>query len=197
DLYAAHLATLDARVSRALVCAGADALVVYAGREKVVFRDDQAYPFVIEPYFKAYVPLAGAVDSILLMEPGRRRLLVYVQPEDFWHESPPDPAGFWVEHFDVRVVRTAEEARAVIRPHVARAAAIGEAADSELSFRSINEPTLLRALDYERAVKTAYEIECIRAAAAIAARGHEAVGRRFGEGGASELDLHFEYCRAS
>src|SRR5690606_24271532 len=55
---------------------------------------------------------------------------------------------------------------------------------------------LLRRLDFDRAVKTPYEAECIRRAATAAARGHRAVAQLFAPG-VSEFDLHVEYCRAS
>ncbi len=196
ELYAAHLAVLDERLARALEVAGADALVVYAGEEKLVHRSDEPYPFAAEPYFMAWVPLTRTPGSILKLEPGKKPLVVYVQREDYWQESPPDPDGYWVEHCEIVVVPSPAAAREAIRPYAARAAALGDAADESLSFRSANDPRVVKYLDFHRAWKTPYEIECIREAAAIAVRGHRAVARRFGPG-VSELELHFEYCRAS
>src|SRR5690606_1441398 len=113
-----------------------------------------------------------------------------------WHESPADPEGFWVEHVDVDIVRSPAAAREAIRPFAARAAAIGEHADEGLGFRSVNDSSLMAFLDFHRAHKTAYEVACIRAAADVGVRGHEAVVGRFGSS-VAELDLHHEYCRAS
>src|SRR5690242_8925537 len=51
--YGAHLAILDHRLEEALSATGFDGAVIFAGDERLVFRDDQTYPFRIEPYFKA------------------------------------------------------------------------------------------------------------------------------------------------
>ena len=58
--YGPHLAIMDHRLGEALHAAELDGAVVFAGDEKMVFRDDQAYPFKTEPYFKAWVPLTQA-----------------------------------------------------------------------------------------------------------------------------------------
>ncbi|HVR44295.1 MAG TPA: Xaa-Pro dipeptidase, partial [Thermoanaerobaculia bacterium] len=59
-----------------------------------------------------------------------------------------------------------------------------------------NPPQLLNRLHYDRAWKTEYEIECMRRANEIGVRGHRAAERAFRDG-ASELDIHLEYLRAS
>lgn len=196
ELFAPHLAALEDRLARALAHAEADALVIYAGEEKLVHRDDIAYPFVAEPYFRAWLPVVRAPGSVLIVEPGKRPVLAYLQTEDFWHEPPATPEGHWTAHVDVQVMRSVEAVRAAVRPYAPRAAAIGEAADESLGFRSINAARLLRFLDYHRAKKTGYEVASIRAAADVAVVGHRAVAARFGPE-AAELDLHLEYCRAS
>ena len=38
-------------------------------------------------------------------------MLVYKQLEDYWYEPPSDPSGYWTSHFDIRVVRSEEDAR--------------------------------------------------------------------------------------
>ena len=43
--FAAHLAILDQRLDEALRATGFDGAVIFAGDERVVFRDDQTYPF--------------------------------------------------------------------------------------------------------------------------------------------------------
>ena len=58
--YGAHLSILDHRLEEALQATGFDGAVIFAGDERPVFRDDQSYPFRVEPYFKAWVPLIKA-----------------------------------------------------------------------------------------------------------------------------------------
>ena len=55
--------------------------------EQVVFRDDQTYPFRVEPYFKAWVPLTQAPGSFLRLVPGQRPMLVYKQVAAAVHRS--------------------------------------------------------------------------------------------------------------
>ena len=93
-----------------------------------MFRDDQTYPFRVEPYFKAWVPLTQAPGSFLRLVPGQRPMLVYKQVEDYWHEPPSDPEGYWTQHFDIRVARSDAEARK-LSGSGARWVAIGSAAE--------------------------------------------------------------------
>jgi Xaa-Pro dipeptidase len=193
---------MERRLEQALSIARADALVVHAGTEKLVFRDDAHYPFRVEPYFKAWVPLTHAPGSALKLVPGERPLLVYHQPEDFWHEAARDPSGFWVEHFDIRVVRSRDEAHDLLEPPAQRCTVVGEAPEPAMAGRVLNDPNLLSYLDFFRAFKTDYEIECMRRASAIAACGHAAVARHFDEAkrsnaNVSEFDLHQTFCAAT
>jgi Xaa-Pro dipeptidase len=199
--YGAHLAILDQRLDEALRATGFDGAVIFAGDERVVFRDDQTYPFRVEPYFKAWVPLTQAPGSFLRLVPGQRPMLVYKQVEDYWHEPPSDPEGYWTQHFDVRIARTDAEARK-LSGSGARWVAVGSAAErmsrggGPATQPAINDPRFLHHLDFSRAVKTRYEILCMRGAQAIAARGHLAVAAGF-KAGATELELHQAYLAAS
>ncbi len=38
-------------------------------------------------------------------------MLVYKQVEDYWHEPPSDPEGYWTQYFDIRIARSDAEAR--------------------------------------------------------------------------------------
>ena len=49
--YGAHLSIMDRRLEEALAATGFDGAVIFAGDERLVFRDDQTYPFRVEPYF--------------------------------------------------------------------------------------------------------------------------------------------------
>ena len=54
---------------------------------------------------------------------------------------------------------------------------------------------LLALLDYDRAVKTPYELACLRKASELGARGHTAAFAAFSRGG-SEYDAHMSYLEA-
>ena len=192
---------MDQRLDEALRAAGFDGAVIFAGDEKTVFRDDQTYPFSVEPYFKAWVPLTHVPGSFLRLVPGQRPMLVYKQLEDYWHEPPSDPAGYWTPHFDIRVARTDAEARKLSGAGP-RWVAIGETAGAlaQLGTASsqpmVNDAKFLAHLDFFRATKTTYEILCMRAAQLVAVRGHKAVAAAFGLG-VSEFELHQIYLAAS
>ena len=199
--YGAHLAILDQRLDDALRATGFDGAVIFAGDERTVFRDDQTYPFRVEPYFKAWLPLTQAPGSFLRLVPGQRPMLVYKQVDDYWHEPPRDPEGYWTQHFDIRVARSDAEARK-LSGSGARWVAIGSAAErlarggGAATQPAINDPRFLNHLDFGRAVKTTYELLCMRGAQATAVRGHLAVADAF-NGGATELELHQVYLAAS
>jgi Xaa-Pro dipeptidase len=61
--------------------------------------------------------------------------------------------------------------------------------------KSINPPDLLTRLHYDRAVKTDYELECMRRASELGARGHRAALAAFRRGG-SEYEAHMRYLEA-
>ncbi|HVY66167.1 MAG TPA: Xaa-Pro dipeptidase [Gammaproteobacteria bacterium] len=198
--YGAHLAILDHRLEEALAATGFDGAVIFAGDERPVFRDDLTYPFRVEPYFKAWVPLTQAPGSFLRLVPGQRPMLVYKQAEDYWHEPPRDPEGYWTQHFDIRVVRSDAEARK-LSGSGPRWVAIGSAAElahrgSPATQPAVNDARFLAHMDFTRAVKTGYELACMRAAQSIAVRGHLAVAATYGPG-VTELELHHTYLAAT
>ena len=198
--YGAHLAILDHRLEEALTATAFDGAVIFAGDERPVFRDDQTYPFRVEPYFKAWVPLTQAPGSFLRLVPGQRPMLVYKQVEDYWHEPPRDPEGYWTQHFDIRVVRSDAEVRK-LSGSGPRWVAIGSAAErvhrgSGATQPAVNDARFLAHMDFMRAIKTTYELTCMRAAQAIAVRGHLAVAAAFSPG-VTELELHNTYLAAT
>jgi Xaa-Pro dipeptidase len=195
--YGAHLAILDQRLDEALRATGFDGAVIFAGDERMIFRDDQAYPFRVEPYFKAWVPLTQAPGSFLRLVPGQRPMLVYKQVDDYWHEPPSDPEGYWTQHFDIRIARSDAEARK-LSGSGARWVAVGSGAEravqrgGKAAQPAVNDPRFLDHLDFTRAVKTTYERLCMRGAQAAAVRGHLAVAAAF-RPGVAEMALHNEY----
>lgn len=196
NLYPAHLKEWAARFETALEAAGFDSVVVFAGAEQVIFRDDSTYPFVAEPYFKAWVPLSRHPDSVIHFVPGQRPRLVYFQHAGFWHAPPEPPAGAWLEHFDLTCIDNLATRTAALGPLKGRVAAIGVADDDIADAVIWNDAALLAELDFRRARKTGYEIACMAEANAIAARGHIAARQAY-ENDASEFMIHQAYCEAS
>lgn len=198
-LYADHLATLQARAATALERGGFDHLVVPSGTVHYQVFDDRDYPYAANPQFKHWLPLTRNPGSWLVVTPGERPRLIYLQPRDYWHVVPQAPSGWWVEHFDIVVIRRPEEALQHLPKNAARCAILGEpqsALGNYGAFAPNNPRPVLDYLEYHRAFKTPYEIEMMREATRIGVRAHRAAERAF-RAGASEFGIHLAYCQAA
>ena len=195
--YPAHLAAVRRHFDSALQAAGIDQAVVSAGALHIQFLDDAPYPFKVNPQFKWWLPLTEAHDSFIVYSAGRKPLLLYHQPDDYWHVPPAPPSGYWVEHFDIRILKDADAVREELPP-AAKRALIGEWREGfkDWGFTHVNPEALLNPLHYARAAKTAYELECMRRANASGVRGHLAAERAFRAGG-SEYDIHNAFVTGS
>ena len=197
--YADHLATLQARTATALERGGFDHLVVPSGTPHTQLFDDRDYPYAVNPQFKHWLPLTRHPGSWLVVTPGARPKLVYLQPRDYWHVVPEAPAGEWVSHFDIAVIRTPEEAMQHLPKNAQRCAILGEAQSAlgkYAAFKPNNPQPVLDYLDYHRAYKTPYEIAMLRQATRRGVRAHRAAERAF-RAGASEFGIHLAYCQAA
>ena len=197
--YRAHLATLAAQWEEALATHGFDAAVVPAGISAMYFQDDQAPPFHPNPHFARWFPSDDCEHSVLLLRPGQAPRLYFHQPADYWHAPPAVPS--WATALDVAVHGDAKKLREAVAKaltDIGRVALIGPAETSELNLppAHINPKPLANALAFARASKTPFEAASIRAATAIAVRGHLAAKDAF-HGGGSEFDIHMAYLAAS
>lgn len=198
-LYADHLATLRGRADTALARAGFDHLVVPSGTLHFQVFDDRDYPYAVNPHFKAWLPVTAAPGSWLVHTPGERPKLIFLQPHDYWHVVPEAPAGEWVEHVDIQIIRKPDDAKRHLPKNAARCAILGEA-QSALgqygAFAPNNPAPVLDHLHYHRGYKTPYEIAMMREATRVGVRGHRAAERAF-RAGASEFGIHLAYCQAA
>jgi Xaa-Pro dipeptidase len=191
-LFAEHMATLTQRSDAALAKAGFDHLLIPAGNLHYQFLDDRDYPFCVNPQFKHWLPVTNAPGSWLVYTPGRKPKLVFLQPADYWHVVPEAPAGYWVEHFDIIIIREAEEALAHLPKDTDRCAIIGETGSALGPVVPNNPQAVIDHLHYHRMCKTAYELAMMRVASKIGARAHRAAEAAF-RNGASEFDIHMAY----
>jgi Xaa-Pro dipeptidase len=189
QLYTDHLRTVRERHDLALAEGGFDHVVIYAGEQRYMFLDDMPYPFKVNPHFKAWVPVVDNPHCFLIYTPGARPQLVYWQPIDYWHKPAETPSGFWTEHFDIHIIPNPEDAKQYF-PKSGRTAVISEYDPQG------NPEALMHHLHFLRAWKTEYEIECMRRANELGARGHRAAERAF-RAGESEYEIHLAYLRAA
>lgn len=193
--YAHHLAGLQAQAEAALARTGFDALLIASGVEKYAFLDDRPYLFQPNPHFKHWLPLANHPYSWIVIRPGHKPRVVFYQPDDYWHVPPSDPTGEWLAHVELVVI--SEPGDAVDHLEVpGRLAILGEADAGIGEFKPNNPPELLNLLHYRRAVKSAYELEQMRAASRRAAPGHRVARNAFLHG-ASEIEIHRAYLAAT
>lgn len=195
SLYPQHLDVLQARAAEALRRGGFDHLVVPSGTLHYQAFDDRDYPYAVNPQFKVWLPLTQAPGSWLVITPGSKPKLVFLQPHDYWHVVPEAPSGYWVEQFEIVVIRTPEEAAQHL-PDATRSAILGEPQSAIAGYAPNNPQPVIAYLEYHRAFKTAYEIEMMRQASRIGARAHRAAERAF-RAGSSEFGIHLAYCQAA
>ena len=197
DTFGAHLEAVCERSARALTASAYAGLLVHSGALVGVFEDDRTYPFEANAPFKVWVPLQDAADCFVWFEPGSAPRLILHRPGDYWHKSADLPRAYWTRHFQVRTAIDRAGARAQLPADLSRAAYIGDALPELTSWGigAINPRQLMRRLDYARAVKTPYELACLREASRLGARGHRAAERAF-RAGASELEIELAFLAA-
>jgi Xaa-Pro dipeptidase len=204
DLYPAHLEEIQRRWEAAMEAENLDGILVHSGSPLVAFQDDFVYTFKPNPNFLAWLPLTHHNDSALLVCPGARPQLFYFQPDDYWHVPPADPDSWWARHFDVQVVRQADDWQQGLREHLSRRsvgpgaiAAIGDAPSLNAGFSPdrVNPASLVIRLQVARTRKTAYEIACTQDASRLAAMAHREAERAF-RAGENELVIHQRYLAA-
>ncbi|HWU77486.1 MAG TPA: Xaa-Pro dipeptidase [Rhodanobacter sp.] len=193
-LYPRHLASVRDHADQALARGGFDHLLIAAGMPGVKFLDDNHYPYAVSPQFKYWLPLINAPGSWIAYTPGAKPKLVFLQPRDYWHVVPDAPSGYWVDAFEIVIVRNAEDAIAELPK--GKSAVIGEP-NAAIPGITINNPQpVLDYLHYHRAYKTPYELALMREASRIGTRAHRAAEQAF-RMGESELGIHQAYLAAA
>lgn len=195
--YPDHIETMKSRHDRALERAGAGHVVIFSGAPHPVFLDDYHYPFKANPHFVSWLPLTNTPNCYIVYTPGDRPVLVYLQEKDYWHVPPSSPEGYWTAEFDIRIVHQFDDIAKHLPTDHEKCILIGEINDESQAFdiERVNPGTALNMLHFERAVKTDYEVECMRAASRRGVLGHRAAEKAF-RAGRSEFDIHLNYCKS-
>jgi Xaa-Pro dipeptidase len=197
-LYAEHFHDLANRTATALGAAHFDSVLLCSGHDRYAFVDDLVYPFKAHAPFKAWVPLSDVPECFVFFAAGQKPILVFHQPDDFWHKVAEIPNAYWTRHFDIRAAKDTKAARAALPSDLSRTAYVGEAFPELASFGvgAINPEHLLARLHYPRARKSEYELACMRAASVMGAHGHDAARRAF-LSGASEFEIGLAFMTAA
>jgi Xaa-Pro dipeptidase len=191
-----YLAAVCERTAQALGTYGFAGLLVHSGSLLTVFEDDRTYPFEAHAPFKVWAPL-DVPDCFVWFEPGSRPRLIVHRASDYWYKPADMPEGYWTRHFDLRAAPDSAAARALLPADLSRAAYIGEpvAELTRWGIGAVNPRHLMRRLDYARARKSPYELECLREASRLGALGHRAAEQAF-RGGASEFGIELAFLAA-
>jgi Xaa-Pro dipeptidase len=198
-LYSEHLQQLQAAYAKILAARGYDAAVIHSGLPKWRTEfDDQQWPLRVTPHFQHWLPLAEA-DCALIIAPGRRPKLLWMQPGSFWEQPAALPDLEWQSEFEIVTLSTPPAAKELMPG--GRSAFIGEergrAADWGFDPEHVSPKPLVQELDQLRTAKSAYEVACLAEANRRAALGHRALADAFRAGEASELALHLLFLRAT
>jgi Xaa-Pro dipeptidase len=196
-LYPAHVSELQQRCKNVCRRENLQGLVIHSGQENRVFLDDTSYPFKVNPHFKHWLPLVDIPNSWLIVNGEDKPVLIYYQPEDFWHKVVTLQADYWNDFFDIKVLTKASDVDKLLPYDKQGYAYIGghiEVAHA-LGFEQINSESLLNYLHFHRAYKTSYEQECLRQSNKLAVKGHKAAKAAFLMG-SSEFDIQQAYLKA-
>jgi Xaa-Pro dipeptidase len=193
-LYPNHLETVAQRADAALEASGFESLVVHAGAPLTLFLDDQDYPFKPNPHFKAWVPIDHP-GCVLVYRPGANPRVLFPHAEDYWHKPAPLPTAAWTHSVEIVPISDPAMARS-FWTDLPSPAFIGPAqVFAGENNERINPPALMARLHFDRAVKTGYELECMRRANQLGVRGHRAARRVF-ESGGSEFAAQMGFLQA-
>lgn len=179
-LYSEHIAELQQRTQTILVREGLDALVIHSGQALNAFLDDYHYPFQVNPHFKHWLP-TDTEHCWLIVTGTQKPMLIFYQPDDFWHQSIELKDQFWLPFFNIQVITQREQVTKYLSKSKNNIAYIGadiEIAQS-LNFEKINPTAVIDYYHFHRAYKTPYEQACIRQANIIAIKGHNAAREMF------------------
>ncbi|CUS48256.1 MAG: Xaa-Pro dipeptidase [Idiomarinaceae bacterium HL-53] len=198
SLYQAHIETVKQRFDEALTATGYDSVLIFAGQPSVAFLDDNNYPFRVNPFFKYWVPITESPKSYIFYRIGQTPRLCLFQARDFWHAQPELPPGEWRDALDLTLIDSEQAARTALHTEFSKTAFIGEPFPTlnDWGALTINPEPLINHLHYQRGVKTAYEVDCMRKANLIAARGHNAARDAFYDK-KSEFEIHLAYQQAT
>ncbi|MCH7894857.1 MAG: Xaa-Pro dipeptidase [Proteobacteria bacterium] len=196
--YPAHLDRVKGFTDQALEATGYDELLIAGGALKVVFLDDNSYPFKTNPHLKWWAPVTDNPNCWLHYRPGEKPLFIFFRPLDYWHDAALAPTDFWVDHFDLKLIGNPGEIRDLLPKDLSKTAFIGEDTNAAGNWDvgAVNPQPLIDHLDHHRAAKSEYEVACMREASKLGCRGHRAAEQAFRDG-ATEFEIHLAYLKAT
>ena len=169
-----------------------DGVLLYSGSEQCYYADDRGVAFQAYGHFLHWIDV-NRPGQMLCIRPGRKPVYYQVVPDDYWYEQDIMSDPVWGDCFEL--VRLTSET-ALIEQIKGTYVFLGDnraLADTVGVPAALSNPeALLGCLDYQRAYKSNYELDQLRAANRLALIGHSAARDCFLAGG-SEYDIHMAY----
>ncbi|MBB6519876.1 Xaa-Pro dipeptidase [Pseudoteredinibacter isoporae] len=196
--YGSHLAKKLERTQAYLQRSGQQALLISSGVQEPIFQDDYYHSFVVNPFFKEWLPLLNVPNCYLLIRPSGRPSLFFHKPVDIWHKVSALPEDFWTMHFDILEYAEPQQLKTLLTAlggptlFIGLAGAIPDLPGVEWLH---NDSAVLNHLKYYRARKSEYERQSIELANQQAAKCHTAAKEAF-MAGASEFEINKAYIGA-
>ncbi len=194
ERYRQHLTALLNRYTQACDEFNLDAIAIHSGQLTYYKNDDLSHPFHPAAIAQQWLPYDIAPDTWLLITKDQQCSLYWPAQQDFWHVMPKEPDGPWVGDWTIVAAKDSNWLKklstkcAIISPQP-------ESIDSATGA-IINPEALIQWLNYDRAIKTPWEIEQLQYANNIGIKGHLAAKNAFNNG-ASEYDIHLAFLTAT
>ena len=198
--YGDHIAELRCNYESSLIhvnsengAIGIEGVLIHSGSEARYFADDRIIPFQAYGHFLHWLPV-NRPNQFVYIAPGQQAIYFQVVPRDFWYDQAITTESSWAEQFHIiRLTSPGELGKHLPNARTAYLGAQTDFADSiGIDTELINPDALLAYLDFQRAIKTDYELEQLREANRVGLLGHAAARESFLLGG-SEYDIHMAF----
>ncbi|MBJ7538671.1 Xaa-Pro dipeptidase [Marinomonas transparens] len=189
NTYQAHLFVLQGRYDKAMVHFELDAVVLASGEKTYYFQDDHSHPFHAYSGAQQWLPFPLSAETYIVLQTGQKPTLIWPVRDDFWHAPNPIPEGDWQQHWNIILARKTDKWFSHLPKQTAW---LGP---QPMTFSTPCDG-LKAYVDFDKAVKTPFEIQAIRRASERAVKGHIAAKEAF-LAGMSELDIHLAFLQAS
>lgn len=188
-LYQEHLTVLINRYENAMAYFGLDGIVLASGEKSYYFQDDHTHPFHAYSGAQQWLPFTLGAETYVVLKAGEKPTLIWPVRDDFWHAPNPVPSGDWQQDWNIVTAKKTDKWCTDLPKQTAW---LGPQA---MSFAVACEG-LKAYVDFDKAVKTDFEIQAMRQASIRGAAGHIAAKEAF-LAGMSELEIHLAFLQAS
>ncbi len=194
SLFKEHIQIRMATTDKALAALNYKSLILGAGEPFGYFADDTYAPFKTNPHFAHWCPALGP-HHVIKYEPGKKPLLIFYAPDDFWHLHAQLGSPYWASNFEIIEVGNKEKIWELLGDTSYSVFLGNETKFAVVKNIKINCELMEARLNWYRRFKSNYEIECLSQANKLAAKAHSAAKTAFFNG-CSEYEIHMQYLQA-